>query len=331
MVALLVLHYRLLREFPSTIQCFYGDLFEVLFKRHDQTKGYRRVRRSDAAENELRDLFGYLCYVTRKKDAIEVQREEFLQFCEQGMRFYGRNFDTAGALDDIIKGTNLILEDGFNCRFAHKSIQEFYGARFLTAQTEEDVRKFLHARIKAWAPWRQFLEFTEILNKHLFCKHFLAPHIGWAALDDAAKQIETGWSPSIEALDKVFGDDVVSFRGMSIDAYLPKHESLFYPFQYLAKRPVWQLMDSLSRLEVDWIGIQPDPSSPALSSASAQEENAPERPPLISFTIAHLLRQPAVEGKVRKELVSAIAATVPVILSIYTFLDHRSRQTDLFG
>ena len=125
MVALLVLHYRLSSEFPGTVQCFYGDLFEVLFKRHDQTKGYKRIRKSNASENELRDLFGYLCYAMRRKDAIEVERTEFLQECEQGVRFYGRAFDASGALDDIIRGTNLILEDGFDCRFAHKSIQEF--------------------------------------------------------------------------------------------------------------------------------------------------------------------------------------------------------------
>jgi hypothetical protein len=139
----------------------------------------------------------------------------------------------------------------------------------------------------------------------------------------------------MEALDRVFGGDVASFRGTTIDAYMPRHESIFYPFQYLAKRPVWSCIDSISRLEVDWSKIQPDPSQPTLSLARAQEEKAPEKAPenlpAHAFTIAHLLRQPAVEEKVREALVSAITATVPIILSIYTFLDHRSRQTDLFG
>ena len=175
MVALLVLHYRLSSEFPGTVQCFYGDLFEVLFKRHDQTKGYKRIRKSNASENELRDLFGYLCYAMRRKDAIEVERTEFLQECEQGVRFYGRAFDAPARLM-ILSGERILYwKMGLTADLHTSRSKKFYAARFLVAQTEGDVRKFLHARVRAWNTWRQFLEFTEILNKYLFCKHFLAP------------------------------------------------------------------------------------------------------------------------------------------------------------
>ena len=131
MVALLLLHFRLSGEFPETEQAFFGDLFDVLLRRHDQTKGYTRQKHSNASESELLQLFGYLSFLSRKQGLVEMPRDAMLQICEKGKRHFNRAYASDGALDDIVKGTNLILEEGASCRYAHKAIQEFYAAKFL--------------------------------------------------------------------------------------------------------------------------------------------------------------------------------------------------------
>ena len=69
---------------------------------------------------------------------------------------------------------------------------------------------------------------------------------------------------SVERCASVFGGDVVSFREGSLEAYLPRHESIYYPFQYLNKRPVWHFIDVVANLGIDWSEIPPDPSKPTL-------------------------------------------------------------------
>lgn len=116
MVALLLLHYRLTQKFPETEQAFFRDLFDVLLRRHDQTKGYVRQRYSDATETELSDVFCYLSFCTRKLGEVELPRTRLIELGREAIKFAGHDLDPAGAVDDIVHGTNLILEEGHTCR-----------------------------------------------------------------------------------------------------------------------------------------------------------------------------------------------------------------------
>jgi hypothetical protein len=204
MVALLLLHYRLSRKFPETEQAFFDDLFDVLLRRHDQTKGYIRKRYSEATESELSDVFGYICFLCRKRGETDVTRRSLVETASAAIEYFQCKLDAAGIVDDVIHGTNLILEEGGGCRFAHKSIQEFYGAAFLVRQPETQVAGFLAGKVTQWDMWAQFLRFTEILDRHKFLEYFLVPHIGHLAYADSKKRIPMGWIPSKKAFERVF-------------------------------------------------------------------------------------------------------------------------------
>lgn len=325
MVALLLLHYRLTGEFPETEQAFFGDLFDVLLRRHDQTKGYIRQRYSTASEIELSEVFAYLSFVLRKSGAVEASRDRFVSESDKAMKYHGRQFDAAGAVDDIIHGTNLLLEEGTVCRYAHKSVQEFYAAKFLLAQSEDNISRFLTQRVRKWGDWEQMIQFIGILNRYMFIKHFLAPHIGWIAFKDEGRRVDSGWIPANRVYDDVFGDDVVYVDNGQVKLWGPSHHSSFYPFRD-GIGDAGELFEFLKT--VDWKDVEKDSSV-----GNGQELNEillRDYGNIVPFTFRHLLSQP-VGGELRAVLRSRFDKVVPRILAAYEFVDHRVSQSDLFG
>ncbi len=323
MVALLLLHYRLTHKFPETEQSFFDDLFDVLLRRHDQTKGYVRQRYSKATEAELSATFGYMCFLCRKAGEIEISRPKALVIAGKANAYFQQNLDSAGVVDDIIHGTNLILEEGSCCRFAHKSIQEFYAAAFLTRQSEDHVSTFLTGKIQQWDMWEQFLRFMSILDRYKFLKYFLVPHIGWIAYGEAKKQIPQGWNPSKKAYHTIFGRDAVGIKAGAVCFHGCAHLSICYLLRS-PERHTNAFWESLRR--IDWASVRDELSThePELQRVLIGNEQVAMYP-------MHLLLKSSVGDEIRKGLKTIIDSILPEIFEAYAFLDYRSEQTELFS
>jgi hypothetical protein len=325
MVALLLLHHRLSGEFPETEQAFFGDLFDVLLRRHDQTKGYLRKRHSNASEIELLDLFGYSSFATRQKGVIDIQRGALIQICEEAKEFYSKSYDASGALQDIIEGTNLLLEEGASCRFAHKAVQEFYAAKFLSAQPEDNVQQFLRNRIRKWDHWEQMLEFIELINPHMFYKHFLIPHAGWIAFGDEEKRIGEGWMPGKKVYQTVFGADTIGIRDKGLFLFGAGHVSKFYLMRQDRRLP--QVLSEIAR-ELDWNEIPEE---------DREESDAVEFHPWTNgkndvkfYRLGYLLEQKCGDF-VRTQLTPVLHAAFAEIDTAYKFVAHRAEKKDFFA
>ncbi|MFO1003195.1 MAG: NACHT domain-containing protein [Planctomycetaceae bacterium] len=321
MVALLLLHYRLTQKFPETEQAFFRDLFDVLLRRHDQTKGYVRQRYSDATETELSDVFCYLSFCTRKLGEVELPRTRLIELGREAIKFAGHALDPAGAVDDIVHGTNLILEEGHTCRFAHKSIQEFYGALFLSRQAESHVKSFLNGRIKRWDVWSQFLHFSEIVDRYKFVRYFLVPHIGWLAYGDPAKRIPRGWNPSKKAYDTIFGKDSIGIRDGVIYSHGCAHVSVCYLLRDYGKAfdGFWKALRT-----IDWAAVKKEIGDDSVQIATIGADE------LRMLPMSALL-QSAAGDTIRLGLKSVIDTIIPVIFEAYSFLDYRAEQDELFN
>lgn len=328
MVALLLLHYRLSQELPSTLLAFFGDLFEVLYKRHDQTKSYRRTRRSSASEVELRELFGYLSFATRSKGLVEAERLKFVELAEQGKEFHGRSFDSGSAVDDVIHGTNLLLHDGAMCRFAHKSIQEFYAARFLTMQSEDRIRKFCINRIKTWRTWRQFFEFFELLDREMFYKHFISTYVSWLAFDEYDRRITPDWNPSKKTYDKIAGKIMIGTDSSGVSIWFHDGQTLYFPGFSTAENQENHFVSKMAHAVAAL-----DPSSYGVPEANIVDE----RLKLLSsgnakaYTISDILDSPSAGPHCRTALKPIITSALQYVFGCYSFVDHRSSQNDLFS
>jgi len=132
---------------PQTLSMFYELAYEVLFERHDiQLKyGFIREIRSGLNIQEFRKIFSAFSMQTSyedKTDFISHEVIEYLENCKKG-QIIAKNFESADFLQDALKSVCLLIEDGLSIKFTHRSFQEYFTARFIADESNENLQKEL--------------------------------------------------------------------------------------------------------------------------------------------------------------------------------------------
>ncbi len=173
MVALLVVRYRMDQSLPQNDAAFYDSLFPLLLQRHDKTKGgYLRPRKSKMGDVALEDVFGALCFITRKANESSFAKSHLQSYAREAMQVIRQEGDVEKILRDIIDITCLIISDGDEFRFIHKSVQEYHAALFIKKQPDESARAFYNAMRAKWNNWTEELRFLELIDRYRYFKEF---------------------------------------------------------------------------------------------------------------------------------------------------------------
>lgn len=176
MVALLVVHYRVGQGVPENRVAFFEPIFMVLLQRHDKAKaGYRRARHSDLADSELLQFFNCLCFVTRRDRVSVVKSHALIGAANKALAWLKLAAKPDHAVDDIRRITCLILREGEEYRFLHKSVQEFHAACFVRDQPETVAREFYRSMLGKWDEWQQELLFLETIDAYRYNRFFAIP------------------------------------------------------------------------------------------------------------------------------------------------------------
>jgi len=132
MVTLFVMTYRAKLIIPDSLSKFYEELFSVLIYKHDRTKpGYQREFKSNLNESELQEWFEILCFISKNENKLIFNsRQDLLECIKKSITKKFPKEDPSALLEDISKNLCLIIRDGNNYSFIHRSIQEFFVASF---------------------------------------------------------------------------------------------------------------------------------------------------------------------------------------------------------
>lgn len=130
MVTLFVMTYRAKLIIPDSLSKFYEELFSVLIYKHDRTKpGYQREFKSGLNESELQEWFEILCFISKNENKLVFNsRQDLLDCIKKSISKKFQKEDPSALLEDISKNLCLIIRDGNNYSFIHRSIQEFFVA-----------------------------------------------------------------------------------------------------------------------------------------------------------------------------------------------------------
>lgn len=182
LITLLIITYKSYNEIPDQLSEFYEALFLILLRRHDKSKaGYTRERKTKLSDSEIQEVFEKLCFLTLRVNKSVFVEEEILRFCQEALIKQEMDFfKFENFLEDIIKITCLIIKDGVEYRFIHKSIQEYYAARFVR-RLPEGQGKVFYEKVgqseNAFVVFRQTMHFLREVDEYRFCKFFALPSV----------------------------------------------------------------------------------------------------------------------------------------------------------
>ncbi len=177
LLTLLTITYKSYHRIPERLHEFYDNLFYLLVNRHDSTKpGFVREFKSDLNENQLEELFCAFCFycMIDKKDTLT--HGSAISLIKKAKSIVGlENISEGDFLDDTKNNTCLIVEEGFEYNFIHKSIKEYHAASFISKSPLTLKEKFYNLAKNDPRQFTQEITYLENIDSYYCDTLFLIP------------------------------------------------------------------------------------------------------------------------------------------------------------
>lgn len=259
MVTLLVILYKSYDILPNTLSGFYDALFPTMLSRHDGSKpGFIRDKRTHLDDSQYRRVFEMICIVTKETESISLSRERIHDIAEEVLEKCDLQVSPYLFIDDIVHITCLILHEGDEYRFIHKSVQEYYTASFIKRKPEPWISIFYQRIFNEYRRWDMELTFLKEIDYYRFVKYYIVPAIEKFLLM-TTEQIMKGIKPN---LTDIINRDLNTITIVqSIDNFygtVNKHLSyeIETPSNYVSDSSIYHIIDIIG----DYISMIKDES-----------------------------------------------------------------------
>lgn len=130
---------------PEKLNDFYEEAFSTLFNMHDATKDcYERDIRSNLGIEDFKTVFSYICFKSYFKGDYEFSEFSLYQYIQEAKdKFENIFFNVNDFQEDLTLSVCMLVKDGLNYRFAHRSFQEYFAARYTCKLTDDLQQKLL--------------------------------------------------------------------------------------------------------------------------------------------------------------------------------------------
>lgn len=144
LLSIMLLTYGENAEIPNKQSIFYNQAYEALFQRHDANKGaYNRVRLTDLDIQDFARVFSLFSVQTFQKRLFKMSRSDCLTFIDISRDALQKKFRAQDYLGDLLGAACLMIEDGLDVAFSHRSFQEYFVALYLSTAAPEVQHKLI--------------------------------------------------------------------------------------------------------------------------------------------------------------------------------------------
>lgn len=131
-------------EIPDRKSAFYKNVFDVLYSKHDGvTKGsFPREKKTKLKREDFEEILSAFSFTTLAEGKFAFTEEylsEKLSLIEKKKRKI--SFDIEDLIFDLRTSISIMIKDGFEFKFPHRSMQEYFTAYFLSKLPTEKKAK----------------------------------------------------------------------------------------------------------------------------------------------------------------------------------------------
>lgn len=213
------------RQFkPDSLSEFYNLIFPTMLYRHDRMKiGYQRERKAGLTDHQMEKVFESLSILSLKENKVHFGSSDFRHYLKSASKMtqIGENLED-NLIDDITIITALIVPDGYDgYSYAHKSIQEYFSAVFISRIDQSKRSEFYKKMVSSYEEfrkWENVLSFLATIDDYGYKKYFFLPTRKKAlGLDQTGKV-----NLSFDAIEQLIGIDSkikINEDGLIINLY----------------------------------------------------------------------------------------------------------------
>ncbi len=156
-------------EVPAKIHLFYEYAFEALFGRHDVTKGgFQRKKHTALALDDFKRLFSYFCMITYIKKSISFSGDALLNHIQQSISSSQIVVNKIDFKNDLTESTCMLVMDGLDYTFSHRSFQEYFSAYFLARVKVDEIARVVPKLVQIEESFDNVLKMLSEMNSEKF-------------------------------------------------------------------------------------------------------------------------------------------------------------------
>lgn len=130
---------------PDKLNDFYEEAFLTLFNMHDATKeSYVRDIRTKLGSEDFKTVFSYICFKSYFSGDVQFSEAKLRRYIQQAKEKFNKlQFTVDDFQEDLILSVCMIVKEGLDYRFTHRSFQEYFAAWYTCKLTDEVQRQLL--------------------------------------------------------------------------------------------------------------------------------------------------------------------------------------------
>ncbi|MBV6685526.1 NACHT domain-containing protein [Bacillus sp. JRC01] len=180
---LMLLTYEEFAEIPEKVHIFYGRAFEVLYVRHDGTKGLKRKLRTGEVlgYDEFVKVLSFVSILSYLDAKVSFDTEELKGYIGKAAQTLSKlDLDADDYITDLVESICILHLDGLKYNFQHRSFQEFFTAKFILnlpdKQLLDVISKLIEKRYSSISS-DGVLDLIFEMDRQKFEKVFLIPKL----------------------------------------------------------------------------------------------------------------------------------------------------------
>lgn len=178
LLAIMLITYKDSANIPEKTSTFYENAYFALFQQHDARKAYHREKRSKLDFLDFRKVFSAFCFFTYKNSLHNFSEAKILDYLEKAQKYTGITFKKEDFLQDSIQAICLLVRDGLDVTFSHRSFQEYFTAIFVSQLTSsKSQKKFVESQLNFDIDTNEAMDLLMEISPEIIEKNLIVPEI----------------------------------------------------------------------------------------------------------------------------------------------------------
>lgn len=133
LLTIMLVTYEQFGDIPDKVHIFYDLAYQALYNKHDVSKqGFRRKSSTGLDMYALRDVFSLFCLITYSKQVFEMPEGDLDALLGKCLAHFKHDIKYDALKTELLSNVPLLMRDGLNYCFTHRSFQEYFTAYYLT-------------------------------------------------------------------------------------------------------------------------------------------------------------------------------------------------------
>lgn len=185
LLSMFIMTFNSYPELPKTKSKFYWNVYDTLCTKHDSfTKhgGYQHERKTGLQNEELENILKWFAYTSLFKGKYSFDSQYFSDLLGKIKVKLNLGCSLQDLMEDLTVAISIIMIDGLEYKFPHKSLQEYFTALLIKEQSEEDKKEIYSNKLNQLSRHtfdgnENFWNLCQELDPIFFTKYFKLIHI----------------------------------------------------------------------------------------------------------------------------------------------------------